>query len=299
MRRLVVEEPVSRAATWGRRIALFSVPVFSAGVVLTRNGGDDINAGLAVILAASVLAAIAMMLGIGALAQIWREGRRGVDKAIQALALSAMVLLLPAFLAIRLVITPYYADLTTDLDNPPAFSRSSAALSARDGFVPAAAASPASQNAFTVFGWPPEGHPAAPIAERVLSFASTTVSDFFVPASDPAKLHEMQRRALPAFRSLHTYLAPDEAFHRATKAAQNEGWTIADQIAPGGLFGIGHLDAVNYSSMLRLPVDMTVRLRIHAEGTTIDVRSRPRYSLFDLGTGPRMIERFLEAVSDP
>ena len=71
---------------------------------------------------------------------------------------------------------------------------------------------------------------------------------------------------------------------------------IVDRTPPGGRFGIGHIDAVHRTGLLRLPVDVTVRLRIHAEGTTVDVRSIPRYRLFDIGTGPGTIERFLNAI---
>ncbi|MGV6871298.1 DUF1499 domain-containing protein [Pseudochelatococcus sp. B33] len=278
MRRLVIEEPVSRAAIWGRRVALFSVPVFAGGILLTRQGGDDLTSGLAVIWAAALLAVVALALGVAALAQIWREGRRGLEGAIQTLLISAAVLVLPGFFAVRLLATPYYADLTTDTVNPPAFSRSSAALAARGGLAPPAV-------------------PAGAIVEELADLMRQLARDLPLPASDPARLRDMQRRARPEFRPLRTDLPPEEAFSRALKTAEAEGWAIVDRIPPGGLFGIGHLDAVQYTSLLRLPVDVTVRLRIHAEGTTVDVRSVPRYRLFDIGTGPRRIERFLESIA--
>ncbi|MGI6244277.1 MAG: DUF1499 domain-containing protein [Pseudochelatococcus sp.] len=268
MRRLVIEEPVSRAAVAGWRIGLFSLPVFLAGIVLVRSGSAEFGAGLAVAGAACVLASAAAALAVAALSRIWREGRRGLGQAIRALLVAAAVLAYPGFLAARLVFAPYYADLSTDLTRPPAFSRSAAAMDARGGRMPEA----------------PDF--------RVVAFE--------VPVRlfpDGAALRQAQRRRLPDLVSRRTDLSADVIFARSLEIAQAEGWRIVDSSPPGGRFGMGHLDVVRTTGILKLPVDMTVRLRIHAEGTTIDVRSVPRYPLFDAGTGPRSIQRFLEGVA--
>lgn len=298
MRRLVIEEPVSRAAIWGWRVALFAVPVFAAGVVLTRGG--DVGPGLAVVGAASLLALVALLLGLAALAQIWREGRRGLQGAVAALLVAASVLVLPAFLVLRLAVTPYYADLTTDPAVPPAFSRSSAALEARGGLVPQATQPLAAAAALLAAGdggVDVEGDdPLSSALAGVRNGVREALLAFSRHAGDPARLRDMQRRAAPEFRALQTDLPPEEAFRRAGQAARAQGWRILDSSPPGGRFGLGHLDAVHHTTLLRLPVDVTVRLRIHAEGTTIDVRSIPRYRLFDIGTGPRLLEQFLSEI---
>lgn len=296
MRRLVIEEPVSRAATWGRRLALFSVPVFVAGVVLARGDGDDRDAGLAVIWAAAMLAVVALLFGLAALVQIWREGRRGLGAAIQALLVAAVVLVLPGFFALRLATTPYHADLTTDTADPPAFSRSSAALAARAGLVPRAWQPAMSAGAAAAASAPSNETELGDLARQLVEQVQDWIQRLPVSVTDAARLREMQRRAQPDLRPLRTDLPPEEAFRRVESAARASGWTIIDRTPPGGRFGLGHLDAVHHTALLRLPVDVTVRLRIHAEGTTVDVRSIPRYRLFDIGTGPRGIERFLEAV---
>ncbi|MFC0217488.1 DUF1499 domain-containing protein [Pseudochelatococcus lubricantis] len=270
MRRLVVEEPVSRAAVAGRRVGLFSLPVLAAGVVLLRLGLVDLGAGLAVIGAAALLAATAAALAVAAFVQIWREGRRGLGEAIHALLIAAVVLAYPGFLAVRLLLMPYYADLSTDTTRPPAFSRTTAAMDARGGYVPGAAM-PAGGGT-----WP----------------------GVALPFPDKAVLRQLQRRQHPDFAPRSSDLAADVVFARVQQMAAAEGWRIIDSAPPGGRFGTGHLDALLYTGVLKLPVDVTVRLRIHADGTTIDVRSVPRYPLFDVGTGPQPIERFLERV-DP
>lgn len=300
MRRLIIEEPVSRAAIWGRRIALFGVPVLVSGIVLARKNGTgpggagdaDLTAGLAVIWAAALLAVAAFVLALAALAQIWREGRRGLGGAIQALLLAAIVLALPGFFALRLAWTPYYADLTTDLVRPPAFSRSSTALAARGGLVPRAS----EDNILVAALAAGDARRSEEAAGDAVGRLTNLLRHLPVPLTDTVALRDMQRRAYPDFQPVSTDLPGEEAFRRALAAAAAEGWTIVDRTPPGGLFGIGHIDAVQYSSVLRLPVDVTVRLRVHAEGTTIDVRSIPRFRLFDIGTGPRRLQRFLDRL---
>lgn len=304
MRRLVIEEPVSRAAIWGRRLALFSVPVFGAGVVLTRRGGAessaDLGAGLAVFGAGALIAACAFILGLAALAQIWREGRRGVGSAIQALLIAAVVLALPAFLAVRLLAMPYLADLTTDPVQPPGFSQTSAALAARHGLVPQPPAHNIPAGLLAAAPQLPEAEAETELgrtARELAGLLADNVRGWPLPLTETARLRDMQRRTHPEFTSLRTDLPPDQAFQRVKDAALAQGWTILDQTPPGGRFGLGHLDVVHETSLLRLPIDVTARLRTHAEGTIIDVRSVPRHRLFDIGTGPRSLDSFLSHVA--
>jgi uncharacterized protein (DUF1499 family) len=82
------------------------------------------------------------------------------------------------------------------------------------------------------------------------------------------------------------------------KAAQNRGWTIIEAVRPGGRMGLGRLEAVDRTFLLRLPDDVTVRLRPRADGTRIDVRSASRMGTHDLGTNAARIRAFLEEVSN-
>lgn len=278
MRRLIVEEPVSRAAVWGRRMAWFSFPVLLSGVFLVRKGGDDLTPGLAVISAAVLLALLALQFSLIAFIQIWSKGRRGLRFAISAFIMCIVVLAMPIAFGARLLVMPYYADLSTDLVNPPTFSSSTAALTARNGLVP-------HQKSSNIF----QG-----LIDEELKRRIPAVQQFIesLPVS-AAKVQQIQRQWHPDLETLNVDMSPAEAFARAKTAAQQEGWTIIDSVPPGGRFGIGHLDAVKYSRILKLPIDITVRLRPHADGTAIDVRFIPRYKIFDVGGGPRHIERYL------
>lgn len=282
MRRLIVEEPVSRAAIWGRRFAWFSLPVLISGIVLVRGGSGDLSPGFAVIGAAFLLACVGLIFAVSALVQIWRYGRKGLGYAISGMLVAGLVIVFPGALGLRLLVMPYYADLTTDAAHPPAFSRSTVAFAARGGMLP----QPASENILA-------GVTSGNIWKHLLK-VQKILQTLPLPETDKATLRQRQRQLHPNLVSLNTEMEADAAFARARVAAEKEGWTIIEATPPSGRFGIGHLDAVKLTRVLKLPIDVTVRLRPHAEGTTIDVRTIPRYRLFDVGSGPRNIEQYFE-----
>lgn len=135
-RRLVFEEPISRAAIWSRRLALFSLTVLVFAVLSVRFGTPSLQ-GLAPILGGYVFVLLALLLAVLAFVRIWREGHRGVGIAAQGFVL-AVLLLLPALLAgFQALTLPALADVATDIEEPPIFSRSGVVLAARGGVVPA------------------------------------------------------------------------------------------------------------------------------------------------------------------
>jgi uncharacterized protein (DUF1499 family) len=136
MRRLVVEEPITRAAVWSLRLGCFAVAVTVIGVLLVRMGRVDLAAGFAVLAAGLMLALTALALAIVGFSLIWMEGRRGLSLAVKGFVLALAVLVWPGYLAVKAVVLPQLNDVSTDIDDPPAFSRSRAALAARDGRIP-------------------------------------------------------------------------------------------------------------------------------------------------------------------
>jgi uncharacterized protein (DUF1499 family) len=148
---------------------------------------------------------------------------------------------------------PRLNDVTTDLDLPPAFSRSRAALAARNGRV---------------------------------------------PSEPPPESRLKQRQAYPQVAPLTLDLPPEEAFEFARKAAEARGWQIIDAVKPGGRMGVGHIDAVDRSFLLRLPDDVTVRIRPIADGSRIDVRSASRIGSHDFGANAKRIRTYLDLLAD-
>lgn len=134
-RRLVFEEPVSRAALWSRRLAWFALAVLLLAILVFRTGEPNLQ-GLAPVAAAYVFVLLALLLSLLAFARIWQSGHRGVGMASGAFLLCMLMLAPTAYVGFRLATLPALADVSTDIDDPPAFSRSRVALDARNGRVP-------------------------------------------------------------------------------------------------------------------------------------------------------------------
>ena len=253
MRRLIVEEPVSRMAVWALRIAWFAVAVTLIAVALLRFGSVELRSGLVAVGAGLALALGAVGLAFAAFVRIWTEGRRGLGRAVWGLLLALLVLAYPGWFAVRVLTLPALTDVSTDIDDPPAFSRSRAAMEARGGRVP----------------------PDVPAEER-----------------------RKQREAYPQLGPLSLDVPPDEAYELVRRAAVNRGWQVIEATRPGGRVGLGRLEAIDRTFLLRIPDDVTVRIRPRADGTRIDVRSASRIGRHDLGQNARRIRGFLEEVAN-
>jgi len=138
MRRLIVEEPHSRAAVWSLRTAVFALAAAAVAVGLARFAGVDASAALTVFAAALTLAFLALLLAGSAGVVIWRTGRRGAGQAALGCFLSLALLAYPTYLAAIAVSLPMIADVTTDFASPPAFMISAKARTARAGQTPSA-----------------------------------------------------------------------------------------------------------------------------------------------------------------
>jgi uncharacterized protein (DUF1499 family) len=253
MRRLIIEEPVSRAAVWSGRIAWFALAVTAVAVAFMRFQLVDILPGFVSLAAALGLAALAVLLALAAFVRIWMEGRRGIGQAAKGLVLALAILGLPGLYGLRALTLPALNDISTDIDDPPAFSRSRASLETRNGRLP----------------------PDLSRERRIT-----------------------QREAYPQVAPLTLDVPPEEAFDLVRKAAANRGWQVIETVRPGGRVGLGRLEAVDRTFLLRLPDDVTVRIRPRADGSRIDVRSASRIGNHDLGQNARRIRAYLDEISN-
>lgn len=135
MRRLIIEEPYSNAALWSRRLGGFSLAVGLMAILLARVQIADTTAVLSVFGASVFVACLAVLFAMTAAVVIWRTGRRGVGALVGGLILSALLLGYPTFLAAQAIRLPLLNDVSTDLVDPPDFSRSSRATTERGGLI--------------------------------------------------------------------------------------------------------------------------------------------------------------------
>lgn len=119
-----------------------------------------------------------------------------------------------------------------------------------------------------------------------------------IPPEVSPQMREAQREAYVQIAPLTLDLGPLEAFALVQKAAANLGWRIIETVPPGGRQGAGRLEAVDHTFVLKLPDDVTVRIRPRADGSRIDIRSASRVGPHDLGGNARRIRAFLEETSN-
>jgi hypothetical protein len=121
VRRRVIEEPVSRLASWSLRLALFSLVATFMALIVVRSGALDLVPALSTLAGALVLAAVAILLAFGAGIVIWREGLGGLRQALLAALIGIALIGYPAYLGARAYQLPAIYDITTDPIDPPQF----------------------------------------------------------------------------------------------------------------------------------------------------------------------------------
>ena len=119
-----------------------------------------------------------------------------------------------------------------------------------------------------------------------------------VPPDVSPEVRELQRQAYVLIAPLTLDVDPLEAFSLVQKAAANLGWNVIEAVPPGGRQGAGRLEAIDRTFALKLPDDITVRIRPRADGSRIDIRSASRVGRHDLGGNARRIRAFLEETSN-
>ena len=136
MRQLIADEPVSRAAGWSQRLAVFALFVAGVAVLLSRVHAADPPAALTVFAAALIIAAFALVLAGAAASIIWRSGLSGAGHALLGFVLAAGLIAYPAYLAALAFALPKINDVSTDLASPPAFLSSARGRAAGAGVEP-------------------------------------------------------------------------------------------------------------------------------------------------------------------
>jgi len=106
---------------WAQRLALLAVPVLVIAAFGHRAGMLDATPTYAVMALGFTLAALGVIAAIAAFEGIWRDGRKGIAPALAGLLLGLAILVVPLVGAWKLVTYPRLTDISTDLDDPPAF----------------------------------------------------------------------------------------------------------------------------------------------------------------------------------
>jgi len=111
------------------------------------------------------------------------------------------------------------------------------------------------------------------------------------PEYGGAQVAEQQRRAYPDIRPLVLAVDADRAFDRALSVIADLGWDVVASDKESG-----RIEAVDTTFWFGFKDDVVVRLRGTATSTRIDVRSKSRVGVGDVGTNARRVRELLRRL---
>jgi uncharacterized protein (DUF1499 family) len=117
------------------------------------------------------------------------------------------------------------------------------------------------------------------------------VSRLSGPGGRSIDVPQLQRQYYPDIQPLRLALAPAAALQAAQRTAQRLGWQI-DAWVPAD----GRLEATDTSAFFGFKDDVVVRVRASGAGSLIDVRSKSRVGLSDVGANARRVRAFLKLM---
>jgi uncharacterized protein (DUF1499 family) len=104
---------------------------------------------------------------------------------------------------------------------------------------------------------------------------------------------DQQRAAYPDVKPLVLQMDAGRAFDRALMAVRGLGWeVVADDKSSG------RIEAVDTTFWFGFKDDVVVRVREDAGGARIDVRSKSRVGVGDVGTNARRIRELLRRIAE-
>lgn len=121
MRRFIASAQMPAAARWTSRLAFFSVGVLLAAIFLHRVFSMPTPTAIHLAIAAYVVAAFAVLLGLYAAVGIWMRGGAGTSRVVAGLVTGTVMLAAPVVLWLSFERLPQINDLTTDTASPPPF----------------------------------------------------------------------------------------------------------------------------------------------------------------------------------
>ncbi len=280
MRRLILEEPYSEAALWSRRLAVFSAVLALIALLMARSQAVETVAALTVFGASILIACAAILLAGAGMVVIWRTGRKGAGQSVVAILLALALLAYPAWLSAVAVRLPLMNDISTDVNDPPAFSTAQVALAERNQRTPPAISERhrlEQQEAY------PDIQPIVIDVDvkegyKLVRDAVTSLGWKIVVEQEPATPADV---AAPARPQVVVRAAPGIPVPPQRPAAPRPREAHDGQI-----------DAVDRSLVMGFPDDIVIRIRSLPDQTRIDIRSASRYGRHDFGTNAKRIRAF-------
>ena len=295
------DRPVSHAARAARLIASFALVLCGVTLIGHRFGPLETPYFVLLLLISAGCAALAVLLAVIGLAQLWQSAAIGGVSAVKALIYAALPLAILGFGAERYWTRPPIYEISTDLSDPPEWLTTP---DARQIWLPARHLVTQQEREAQYAAYPAlisrryEG-----ATDRVLEAVRKVARDNHITivkadgadVADPNGNVKPKRRARPQ----NTGPAPDDS-------AVGDMPAIVPVPTPRPFRdGVADLIRQNTDVLLQgetrtrifgLPCDVLIRLREEAETTLVDIRVASRYSQDDLGVSANMADGFLKAL---
>jgi len=242
-------------SVWPRRLGRFSLYAALAAVLALviagpghRFGIVDVMPGIRLAMVAGALAVLALLVGVIAVIGILRvPGQPALGSAVVAVVIGgAIAVQLYGWYAAARSVPPIH-DISTDLEDPPAFS----------------AVAPLRADAPNPAAWAGEENAAR------------------------------QREAYADLDTLVVDATPADVVRRGTEIARAFGWEVVASEPD-----TGRLEATDTTFWFGFRDDIVLRARPEGGGTAVDVRSKSRVGVSDLGTNAKRIREFLAALEE-
>ena len=306
------DRPVSPSAFLARRLALFSLVMLVVVFLAHRFGPLKTPDFVALVLVAAVPAAFAVPLALIGLVRLWFVGALGGVASAWALVFAAPVLGLVGYGTFLFYQKPLLYDVSTDLNDVPAFI---AEPLANQQFLPRPPMSSAMRALQT------EAYPG--LTGRRYDGGLDRVFEAVRTVADANRLRVVASRgeeyALPDFQPPATPAGGAEEgadLGADAGAAAQDGLpttgplpgarpeppspaelaAVSDPSLPPEPEGTIRLQLETRSLVFGLPFDAVIRLREEAEMTLIDMRVASRFGAHDLGFSDVIAEEFLRAL---
>jgi uncharacterized protein (DUF1499 family) len=130
---------------------------------------------------------------------------------------------------------------------------------------------------------------AVPTAAYLKARSVPPINDI---STDPNEQTELQRKAYPDIQPLPLAVAPNIAFERAKGAIEEMGWQIVREDPSAG-----RIEAVATTLWFGFKDDVVIRVAADGAGSRIDIRSKSRVGVGDLGTNAQRIRAYQKRLN--
>jgi uncharacterized protein (DUF1499 family) len=132
-----------------------------------------------------------------------------------------------------------------------------------------------------------------PLRGGVAGAKAAGIRDVSPAGYDGPSAAAQQRRAYPDVQPLVTSATPSQAFDAVLALARERGWNVVAEDRAAG-----RIEAIDTTLWFGFKDDVVIRVRPQESGSRVDMRSKSRVGVGDLGANARRIGVFLSDLRD-